>query len=349
MSNVNEILEYLENNLDAGHIGDLKKKLKATLNYEVVEKVPFKLNGGTSTFSGFPYVESVEDMEKMMVNELLVACYIAENKTDGLPMIRANYGVGIMPSLFGLNCRIVNDSMPWVDHLSSVDDVKRLVDKGIPNLETGLGKKVLDAHEFYNEKLSHFEKCKKFIPVYHPDLQGPFDIAHLIWGGDIYYGIYDEPELLHDLLKLVTETYISYMKKAKKTINDTEDGFNFHWGTLYKGNIVLRDDSPVNLSKDMYNEFVKPYDEKILEEFTDGSIHYCGRADQWVLEMLDTKNLKGLNFGRVPSLSYGTEFLGKVYQKAQEKKIAITDYYIDRPEFEEFIEKGFTTGVTFMA
>ena len=186
------------------------------------------------------------------------------------------------------------------------------------------------------------------IPIYHPDLQGPFDIAHLIWGGDIYYGVYDEPELLHDLLKLVTETYIAFMKKAKANINDTEDGYNFHWGTLYRGNLVLRDDSPVNLSKDMYNEFVRPYDEMILKEFGDGSIHYCGRADQWVLEMMETENLKGLNFGRVPSLSYGKEFLSKVYGKAKEKKIAITDYNIDREEFDDLIESGFDTGVTYL-
>ena len=220
MSQLENMLCYLEENLDAHHLLDLKSRLKATLTYKKVDRVPVKMNGGTKLFQGFSYAEGYEDMEKMMVNELLGACYIAEAKTDSLPMIRSNYGVGIMPSLFGLNCRIVNDSMPWVDHLSSIEDIKRLIDNGIPDLDTGLGKRVIETHEFYAEKLSKFEKCKSFIPVYHPDLQGPFDIAHLICGGDIYYQVYDEPELLHQLLDLITKTYIAFMKRAKKTNND---------------------------------------------------------------------------------------------------------------------------------
>lgn len=347
MVKLNEVLEFLENNLNVEHIQKVKCNLKSVLNYERVEGVPLKIGFESRTFTRYPYLQTFEDMEKMMVNQLLVPCGAAQIKDHTLPMIRANYGVGTLPSLFGLNCRIVNNNLPWVDHVGTLEEIKRIIEHGIPDMRAGLGARVFDTHNYYNEQLAKYPKCQALIPVYHPDLQGPFDIAHLIWGSDIYYALYDEPDVVHELMELVTLTYIQFMKEIKKTINDEENGFNFHWGTLYKGSILIRDDSPVNISKEMYEEFVKPYDQKILDAFGPGSIHFCGRADQWVFSMMECRGLEALNFGQPPKLKFGFDFLEKIYGKAKEKKIALVDYNMDKALLPEILESEYTSGVTF--
>ncbi len=347
MTRLDEVLQYLEENLDLEHIDSVKVRLKKALNYEKVDRIPVKIGVSPNRFKGYTYPEIYGDMEKMMINELIGVCGRVEVKDDGLPMIRANYGVGTFPSLFGLKCRVVNNNLPWIEHVDSIDQIKKILDKGIPDVRTGLGAKDFNTHEYYHEQLSKYPKCKEAIPIYHPDLQGPFDVAHLIWGSDIYYALYDEPDTVHALMKLVTQTYIKFMTELKKTIDDEDNGFNYHWGTLYKGRVTLRDDSPVNLSRDMYEEFVKPYDEQILKEFNGGSIHYCGRADQWVFSMIECEGIGGLNFGQPPKIVFGFEFLNKVYDRAKQNKVAITGYGMSKDLIMALKDSKFTTGVTF--
>ena len=42
-------------------------------------------------------------------------------KDDFPPHVRSNHGIGILSSLFGARCRIINDTMPWVEHLEPAD------------------------------------------------------------------------------------------------------------------------------------------------------------------------------------------------------------------------------------
>ena len=107
------------------------------------------------------------------------------------------------------------------------------------------------------------------------------------------YAIYDCPELVHELLALITETYISWIKKWKNFVDDNGE-YSAHWDYFIKGGVFLRDDSAVMISPDQYEEFVKPYDQKILEVFG-GCIHFCGKGDGFIKSMCETKNLYGIN------------------------------------------------------
>lgn len=339
MLKVLEILDKIESELDLEAVENIKDNMKQVINYNNKNKMYLKINFPVESLEGYSIKEAFEDSEKMMVNELIGSCYstIKQYRKAGfgsLPMIRANYGVGIMPSILGQSFRILENNLPWVDHVDSTDDIKSIIEKGVPKIKTGLGLKVFETHEYFKDQLRAYPKCQKAIPIYHPDLQGPFDIAHLIWGSDIYYALYDEPELIHEFMQLITETYIKAMKEFKKQINDEYEDCCYHWGNLYKGKIVLRNDSTVNVSKDAYEEFIKPYDEQILAAFEGKStIHYCGRADQWVQSMLDCKGIGAINFGQPPNLIFGTDFLSKIYGKCSEKRIANIDY--DLPNFGE--------------
>ena len=346
MSKLDELLSYLEKNLDPNHIDNTIELQKKCLNYDTVDHLTVKVGYPIQGFEAFPVSETHVSPEKMMYNELLSCVGGAQIKDNSLPMIRANYGVGTLPSFFGLKCAIINNNMPWVEHAKNEDEIQKIIEKGIPDLNSGFGGKISETHEFYREKLSKYPICNEYIRIYHPDLQGPFDVAHLIWGSDIYLAMYDTPELIHSLLELITKTYVKLMKHVKNEINDEIDNYNFHWGQLYKGKITLRNDSAINLSKDMYMEFVQKYDEQILNEFGTGSMHYCGRADHLVFDMAQTKGVVGMNYGYMSNVEFGEAFLDQVYDKFTDLRRPIISYHLTEEEYNSFNRQRFSTGIT---
>jgi len=347
MSRLHDLLAYLEDKLDPQHLDRVLQRQREALRFGRPDSLPLRVDWPCATFPRFPYAEAFADMEKMLANELCGLCASAECQDDAWPMIRANYGVGTLASLFGTTCRILGDQLPWVDSLNDTDKIRRLIDQGIPDMGSGLGQRVLDTQAFYLERLAAWPKCRSLIKFYHPDLQGPFDTAHLVWGTEIYYALTDEPELVHAFMNLVTETYIQYMRAAKDMIDDEfTGGLVGHWGSVYRGHVVLRNDTAVNLSREQYETFVRPYDQRILDAFGGGSIHYCGRADQWVFQMMASRNLGAMNFGQPPNMAFGLDFLDKVMPEAARRQIAINDYYLAADQLDAVAAHGLTAGLT---
>ena len=132
------------------------------------------------------------------------------------------------------------------------------------------------------------------IAFYHPDLQGPIDVAEMIWGSDIFYAFYDDTELLRDFLKLITDTYILFMKKWFTLVPQRQD-YSTHWGLMFKGKLMIRNDSLMNLSAQAYIDFIRPFDQCLLDEFGGGAIHFCGRGDHYVEAMSSLRGLTAVN------------------------------------------------------
>ena len=349
METLKRLLEYTESRIDPAHYAAVEARLKACARFEALDRIPLRVGAPVADFPfrGYSMEEIHADMTKMMTNELISAARLTHLADDSLPMLRANFGVGILPSVFGCGSRILNGNMPWVEHLPE-EEIPRLIERGVPDYKSGFGARIIETYEFYKDMLAPYPNCRRAIKLYHPDYQGPFDVAHLIWGSDIYYALYDAPEPVHALLNLVTDTYIAHMRRVKAVIDDvTGDGFVYHWNTLFPGGIVLRNDTAVNLSLEMYEEFVRPYDERLAAEFGGASMHYCGRADHWIASMAESKGISGFNFGRVPNLVYGNDFLGVTKPIMTDKKRSIHSYSVTADEWEAVDKAAYRTGISF--
>ena len=173
-----------------------------------------------------------------------------------------------------------------------------MVERGLPDLDTGFGKRLFECGEIFAEVFSKYPKISKYVSVYHPDLQGPLDIAELLWGGEMFYAMYDEPELVHAALQLITDTYTAFMNRWNEICPLRED-INPHWGTVwYRGKVLIRNDSAMNLSPDMYEEFAAPYDGLLLERFGGGAVHFCGRGDHYIGRLCKLSGLTGINLSQ---------------------------------------------------
>ncbi len=346
MEQLKKILDYCESIIDVEKINKKIQKQKNCLQFKPLESACVKIDYSRKDFKRYSMQEVHDDFAKMMVNELIEALSHIESNDDGIPMLRANYGVGILPSAFGINCRIVNGSMIWCDSVGRAG-AQKILSQGMPDIGSGFGQKVLDTYAFFKEQLSAYPKCNKAIKLYHPDYQGPFDVAHLIFGADIYMELYDDPDFVCDLMQLICQTYVRNLKVIKQLIQDEDENYVYHWGHLFPGKVVLRDDSAVNLSKDMYNEFIAPFNNQILSEFGNGAVHFCGRADQWVFEMAKQPKVLAYNVGYMSDMGFGQPYLDFIKHAYYDNKKAVVGYALSQSDFEAFDFKKYNTGVSY--
>ncbi len=210
--------------------------------------------------------------------------------------VRSNYGSSIAPLLFGVQPYIMAEelnTLPTSIPLNDSDAVRRLVDAGIPSLTAGFGAQVLEMGHRYAEIARTHPKIGQFVSIYHPDLQGPMDICEVIWGSTVFVALYEQRDLVKSFLELATETYVAFLNKWLEVV-PFHPRTNTHWGLMHAGNIMLRDDSAMNLSPAMFEDFIRPYDQRLLRTFGGGAIHFCGRGDHYIRSMCDMEGMHAI-------------------------------------------------------
>ncbi len=234
------------------------------------------------------------DKEKMLFAHLKEIEKVCADTYDAALCVRPNFGTIFIPAMFGLNYKVFNDRYPWLtEHLP-----KYAVDKAdISHILS---------HEMMERAIGYIEYFKsvlpKYIHVYMPDTQGPFDLAHLIYGDDIFYEMYDNPQFVHELMEVCTQVYIAVSKNLKKSLGE-RDNECFHGHALARGiymnsgGVRISEDSATLISPEQIDEFVIPYVEKALEPFGGGFIHYCGKSVPLLDAFLNLEKVRAINFG----------------------------------------------------
>ncbi len=127
-----------------------------------------------------------------------------------------------------------------------------------------------------------YPKIGKYVQIYHPDLQGAMDVCEVIWGSRLFTDIADDPDLVKSFLDLVCRTYINFLREWRRIVPAATDGYGFHWGLVHKGAIMLRTDSAMNFSPGMFDEFIRPYEQRLFDAFGGGAVHFCGHGDHYI-------------------------------------------------------------------
>lgn len=338
-------LDRLENLCDADHVLASEVIQIASASYQQIRRLPTII----SVYDDMRHIrhdhppswpqlarsEFIDSPAKMLISELTSAYEGALLKDDRAFTIRADYGSVIIPSLLG--CRYVEtgDEMPWLQHLPNIAAVKELVKSGLPDMRTGLGRKVEETEQYFLEMISPYDKLSRAVRIGCPDTQGPFNLAASIIGSDIYLTVLDNPKLVHSLLQLVTDTIIEFTKLHKNNVGEEMDK-SYIMGWCTNGGIRIVDDSAVNLSGEMYHEFCVPYNTQLSEAFGGFMGHYCGLGQQLLDPMMSTSGIRVHNFGN-PEL----QELKNVISIAREYKVGLLwDGEIHQSD------KKITTGIT---
>ena len=267
--------------------------------------------------------DAIDDLDLMIRMEMQAVSDILAHGA-GVLGIRANYGTGTMASIFGAEVFMMpreTNTLPTTKPLNDTDRIRALVDAGIPSLRGGLGGRMFDFGEAVAEIFEKYPKIKKYVDVFHPDTQGPLDMCEMLWGCEMFYSLYDEPELVHDFLSLLTDTFIAVTDKWHG-IYPIKSDMSSHWrGFNHRGAIVLRSDSAMNVSPDQYEEFSMPYDAKLLERYGGGVIHFCGKGDHYIELLSRLPMVYGINMSQ-PECND----MEKIYRNTVDKGIKILSF-----------------------
>ncbi len=251
----------------------------------------------------------------------------------------ANYGTGIIASIFGCPTVTFEDSLP-IGLKVTPEKLAQILAEGPPDLANGayrslpLLSRALDTVAYYRETLRPYPKLSRAVGSQMLDIQGPFDNASIIWGSSIFAAFYEVPEQVVRLMQQVVDVTLAVVREHRRIDGCPPDEHDGTWQML--GGLCVRNDSSINISPRHYRGLVRACDERLLAPYG-GWMHFCGRAAWWP----DTLNIPGLS-GINP---YQGEFydLYSMYETCEAAGIAIVQWTkpLDR-RCRERIRTGFS-------
>jgi hypothetical protein len=208
--------------------------------------------------------------------------------------MRPNFGTIVLPAAFGAEYKVFEDVYPWITRSFTQNDLERL--ENIDPTDSRMVRQCEDYIRYFREMLP------EWIHVYQPDTQGPFDIAHLLLGNELFYMLEDNPDDVHRLMRIATRGYIEVTRALKRALCEPETSM-FHGHALAcgiymrNGGTRVSEDTPTLLSPEMIDEFVLPYDEEALAAFGGGFIHFCGKHEYLLRKFAALRGNHAVNLG----------------------------------------------------
>jgi hypothetical protein len=314
-------LKLIADLVDPQHVAAAEHLQRAAWAFGPVKCIPVIMHGLTPPdWPLYTFSEAFDSPEKMLWNGLREARIGVGMRDDRMMTVRANYGLATVPSLFGAQVR-ADDATTWVEPCRSSKAIRAIVDRGMPELTSGLGGKALAAEALFDGILRDYG-IDPYVHVFQADNQGPFDCAYLLWGQEIYIAIRDEPGLVHALLDLITQTTIAFVRRQKEVMGEPANAM-YHWWYPVPAGVRVVDDVTISLSPRMYAEFCRPYNEQLFAAFGGGYIHYCGHGLQAQKLRLATQGLCGIEMGAQEAWHNPAYTLEAVWQQAAEREVAI--------------------------
>jgi len=338
---VKSYLELLEQQIDIEHICAVEQRQLSVFDFERVDRLPILIStrddvahktSDAIDWPSFSFGQMWNDYGAMLLNELRPVYESVILKDDKVFTLRPNLSQVVVPSLFGSEASYPDDqldSMPAVEFQLTYQQLKAINPDEIDFQKHWIINKYCNIIEIWKELLSDFPKLTEAIHFSLPDLQGPFNIYFLLRGTDAYTDTILEPEFTHDLMQKITTILIDLTNYLAEFVGYSDTGY--YWNYCYPGKIRNVDDNSIQISPDLYNEFVLPYNQKLAEQCGGGIHHYCGQGDHIIDQVMNIKGNIGLNFGNPEMHDWET-----IYGKAQKYKVVLLyDSVIPIEKFKE--------------
>lgn len=209
---------------------------------------------------------------------------------------------------FGAEIKYPPDQVPESLPLINSDNKRSLLDKGIPDpFKDGSMQRLKDYHDYFCLKASHDLYKGKPVKVIPPSgalgSDGPLTVAINLRGPDFLVEFYEDPDYVHDVMSLITESIIRRIKAWRLYLGlpEKQEGFG------------LADDSIEMISTDQYREFVLPYHKKIFSECSNPGprmMHLCGNAYRHFPTLVKELKITALDTGFPIDFKWVRENLG---------------------------------------
>ncbi|MFH0797351.1 MAG: uroporphyrinogen decarboxylase family protein [Candidatus Omnitrophota bacterium] len=234
-----------------------------------------------------------------------------ENPTAPCLSLDIGEGTGFMPAGFGIKIS-PNPSYPGgVEKHLTIEEIEKIK---VPEPEKEERfKKLKEKIDFY------LEYTPEDFKIGLPDMQGPFNIAHSILGSEIFFLMKDKPEKVHFLMNLVTDYYIKCYQLFKNWIPESR------WVPWIGSTKRIAECSSNLISKDLYKEFVAPYDRK-LTDFWKGeiAIHTCSGSHVFEVTLEELPGVRYTECGIIPCACAGFLTVEQAISRIKGKPIILS-------------------------
>jgi hypothetical protein len=204
-----------------------------------------------------------------------------EQGFDNIPIIRMVSGCSTWTMAFAYGCKMIDcDEKISAQHL--IKDIKDVYSLKKPENIASAG-----VYPIIEERILEFQRRYGNVLISSSDLQSPNDVlTEIMDTEEAIIAMYDEPEAIKHLLSMITESTKEKIYWQKSIINNYSGNKCFAYSP--KG-IFLADDNAAFLSPSIYEEFDRPYNEILSDEFGGVGLHCCMKFEQNIQLMADTK------------------------------------------------------------
>lgn len=259
----------------ADEIERRKENIRRVWDYRRVDHIPISLRVQANPW-GYTTREHFLDGEKQFQIELEgVKRSLELVPDDYIPSMRVDLGCVIIESALGAEVVFGDDPNQTCtirQPALRIEDVYEL--------------KMPDPHrdglvpEGLRRIKSFVERTDGEVYVSCLDMGGSMNVAFTLLGAiPFYMAAYDEPEALHHLADFISDVFILFAEACIEAAGGiehvTSTDFPYEWQPEgRKGH--CSDDICAQFSPEFFNEFSKPYNNKIFRRFGGGMLHNCG-------------------------------------------------------------------------
>ncbi|MCL1854730.1 MAG: uroporphyrinogen decarboxylase family protein [Clostridia bacterium] len=232
------------------------------------------------------YAANSRDKEAMLAEQLDAITQVMETPNDWIPYLEPWHGVGVFAEAFGCPFTWTEDNAPWTRTI--ISDLESLQRLSKPRLKDAkLLQYVLRTTEYFNEQ------TKGRLSIAATDTQSPVDTLTLICDPTWFMTeAYDHPDEFHRVLSDITDLIIEFTLKQRDLCTKPIGPGHTMWSPdVLGGGISISEDVLVMMDPDFYDEFAKPYNERIAKALGGGAIHSCG---PWAHNFDRVKQTRGL-------------------------------------------------------
>ena len=354
---LNRLLVLVADRIDLDHSTRVEKRYRAALAWQPVDRTPLVVQAPFPKtmalpepwcdFRRYPYRDAFEDPVAMLQNVILSNVVPGLLLRDDNPLaIRNDHGTIQIAAVLGGHWRLYRDDYPWVTRFDSIESIRRIAESDEPvDLSAGVLPRSFQTLAYYREKLDQHQPCPDAIQISMPDLQGSIDTAEQLWGGDIFLACCEEPDLVTRLMRKIVKVMLAVEARYRDLVRDRFDPeASTQHGYVIPGRLLIRADTGIMLSPQMYADLVCPHDSEVLHQVGGGSIHFCGDGHHLVPRLLDIPRLRGLDFGNPEKMD-----MAAIYRACEMRKVALTGLL---PSREELVigkaRRDFPTGCVFV-
>ena len=232
----------------------------------------------------------------MWDSEIRRARPVVDWPTDGIPCVRPNLGVIFVPAMAGLGYRLPEAAMPWPGEPLAREAIRAAALENMEKSQT-----MLLAESFYD---IHNESGEQGIVAYQADTQGVFDIAHLLYGEELFYELADPDASawIRELLDLSREFYVHATLCMKKWLAEPAHSMIHGHGTSQgvffpHAGVRSSEDTVTLISPEMIEEHVLPQIQRTAEALGGVFTHFCGKHPTLLEQLCGLSVVRAIDLG----------------------------------------------------